>query len=41
MEPTGPGDETTAHMIDECVPLQEVVDATEFYALFPYFLSQR
>ena len=36
----GPGDETTAHMIDECVPLQEVVDATEFYALFPYFLSQ-
>jgi putative selenium metabolism hydrolase len=35
----GPGDEKTAHMIDERVPLQEVVDATQFYALFPYFLQ--
>jgi putative selenium metabolism hydrolase len=35
----GPGDEKTAHMIDERVPLQEVVDATQFYALLPYFLK--
>jgi acetylornithine deacetylase/succinyl-diaminopimelate desuccinylase-like protein len=35
----GPGDEKTAHMIDERVPLQEVVDATEFYALLPYFVK--
>jgi putative selenium metabolism hydrolase len=35
----GPGDEKTAHMIDERVPLQEVVDATQFYALLPYLLK--
>ena len=34
----GPGDEKTAHMRHENVPLQEVVDATQFYALLPYFL---
>jgi acetylornithine deacetylase/succinyl-diaminopimelate desuccinylase-like protein len=35
----GLGDEKTAHMIDERVPLQEVVDATQFYALLPYLLK--
>ncbi|MBI5567418.1 MAG: YgeY family selenium metabolism-linked hydrolase [Chloroflexi bacterium] len=35
----GPGNEKTAHMIDEHVPLQEVVDSTLFYALFPYFAA--
>lgn len=36
----GPGDEKTAHMSDENVPLDEVVVATEFYALLPSLLSQ-
>ncbi len=31
----GPGDEKTAHTLDENVPLDEVVRAAEFYALFP------
>jgi len=35
----GPGDEELAHRIDEHVPLDEVVDATEFYALFPKMLA--
>lgn len=35
----GPGNEKNAHMIDEHVPLQEVVDSTLFYALFPYFAA--
>ena len=34
----GPGNEKTAHMRDENVPLNEVVDATEFYALLPSIL---
>jgi putative selenium metabolism hydrolase len=34
----GPGDEKTAHMRHENVPLDDVVRATEFYALLPYFL---
>ncbi|HSO12974.1 MAG TPA: YgeY family selenium metabolism-linked hydrolase [Anaerolineales bacterium] len=37
----GPGDEKTAHMRDENVPLEEVVLATEFYALLPKVLSER
>jgi putative selenium metabolism hydrolase len=37
----GPGDEKTAHMRDENVPLDEVVDATEFYALLPSMLSKQ
>jgi len=37
----GPGDEKTAHMRDENVPLDEVVQATEFYALLPKLLSER
>lgn len=35
----GPGDEKTAHMTDENVPLDEVVLATEFYALLPKMLK--
>jgi putative selenium metabolism hydrolase len=35
----GPGDEKTAHMRDENVPLDEVVAATEFYALLPKMLK--
>ena len=31
----GPGDETTAHTVLDSVPLDEVVKATEFYALLP------
>ena len=37
----GPGDEKTAHMRDENVPLDEVVAATEFYALLPKLLSEK
>ena len=37
----GPGDEKTAHMRNENVPLNEVVDATEFYALLPSMLNQQ
>jgi len=35
----GPGNEVFAHSITEHVPLQEVVDATAFYALLPKTLS--
>ena len=37
----GPGDEKTAHMRHENVPLDEVVRATEFYALFPHSLKEQ
>ena len=37
----GPGDEKTAHMGHENVPLDEVVLATEFYALLPKILSEK
>jgi putative selenium metabolism hydrolase len=37
----GPGNEEYAHTILEQVPLKEVVDATEFYALFPKVLSEK
>ena len=37
----GPGDEKTAHMRDENVPLEDVVRATEFYALLPKLLSEK
>jgi putative selenium metabolism hydrolase len=37
----GPGDEKTAHMRDENVPLDDVVKATEFYALLPKMLSEK
>lgn len=36
----GPGDEIYAHRIDERVPLEEVVKATEFYALLPQMILQ-
>ena len=37
----GPGDEKNAHMRDENVPLDEVVAATEFYAMLPKMLSEK
>jgi putative selenium metabolism hydrolase len=36
----GPGDEKTAHMRNENVPLDEVVLATEFYALLPKMMTE-
>ena len=37
----GPGDEKFAHRDDEQVPLDDVVAATEFYALFPKILNEK
>ena len=37
----GPGDEIYAHNVDEHVPLQDVVDATQFYALLPAMLRRQ
>ena len=37
----GPGDEIWAHTVNDQIPLQEVVDATEFYALFPKILGEK
>jgi putative selenium metabolism hydrolase len=37
----GPGDEKFAHTILEQVPLEDVVKATEFYALFPAILKEQ
>ncbi len=36
----GPGNEIYAHNVDEHVPLQDVVDATKFYALLPKMLAE-
>lgn len=36
----GPGDEKTAHTINENVPLDEMVNATEFYAYLPKSLTE-
>lgn len=36
----GPGDEIYAHTVGECVPLEEVVKATEFYALLPELVAK-
>jgi putative selenium metabolism hydrolase len=36
----GPGDEKTAHMRHEQVPLDDVVRATEFYALLPKAIAE-
>jgi putative selenium metabolism hydrolase len=36
----GPGDEIYAHAVNEHVPLNEVVEATKFYALLPGLLKQ-
>jgi putative selenium metabolism hydrolase len=35
----GPGDEVTAHTVNDSVSLDDVVKATEFYALLPAMLS--
>ncbi len=35
----GPGDELTAHTTEDSVPLEDVVKATEFYALLPAMLK--
>jgi len=37
----GPGDEKTAHTYMENVPLDDVVKATEFYALLPKYLKEQ
>ena len=37
----GPGDEIYAHTSNEQIPLDEVVAATEFYALFPQMLAEK
>lgn len=36
----GPGDEIYAHTVGECVPLDEVVKSTEFYALLPNLIDK-
>lgn len=36
----GPGDEVTAHTTNDSVPLDEMVKATEFYALLPALISE-
>ena len=36
----GPGDEVTAHTTEDSVPLDDVVKATEFYALLPSMLRE-
>jgi putative selenium metabolism hydrolase len=35
----GPGDEIFAHSVNEHVPIAEVVEATQFYALLPHMLA--
>lgn len=35
----GPGDEVTAHTVEDSVPLEDVVKATAFYALLPAAIS--
>jgi len=37
----GPGNEIYAHTTEDQVPLQEVVDSTGFYALFPSILKEK
>lgn len=36
----GPGDEIYAHTVGECIPLDEVVKATEFYAILPELIAK-
>lgn len=36
-----PGNEIYAHAVNEHVPLQDVVDATKFYALLPWMMAQQ
>jgi putative selenium metabolism hydrolase len=35
----GPGNEETAHTVNDCVPLDDMVKATEFYALLPSLIK--
>ena len=35
----GPGDEETAHTVRDCVPLDDMVKATEFYAILPSLIA--
>ena len=35
----GPGDEETAHTVNDSVPLEDMVKATEFYALLPSLIK--
>ncbi|HEX8917244.1 MAG TPA: YgeY family selenium metabolism-linked hydrolase, partial [Chloroflexota bacterium] len=37
----GPGDEQHAHTVLDQVPVQEVIDATRFYAALPLFLAEQ
>lgn len=37
----GPGDEVTAHTVEDSVPLEDVVKATAFYALLPAVVKGR
>ena len=37
----GPGNEIYAHAVNEHVPLQDIVDATLFYALLPAIVAER
>lgn len=37
----GPGDERTAHTVNDSVSLADVVKATEFYAILPSLISQK
>jgi len=36
----GPGDEVTAHTVNDSVPLEDVVKATEFYAILPSVIGR-
>ena len=35
----GPGDEETAHTVNDSVSLEDMVKATEFYALLPSLIK--
>lgn len=37
----GPGDEETAHTVRDSVPLDDMVKATEFYAILPAILAEK
>jgi acetylornithine deacetylase/succinyl-diaminopimelate desuccinylase-like protein len=36
----GPGDEVTAHTVNDSVPLEDVVKSTEFYAILPSIIPR-
>ncbi len=37
----GPGDEETAHTVRDSVPLEDMVKATEFYAILPALIAEK